>query len=59
MILFQVTYHGCYRDQFSIAFDAYLDILRRIQEKMNIALGRDTKDWRLRNACPPCNYKVS
>ncbi|THG96932.1 hypothetical protein EW026_g4986 [Hermanssonia centrifuga] len=53
-----VNYHECYREQLSIAFDAYLDILRRVRSKVDAALGCNTPDWRLRNTCAPCNYKL-
>ncbi|KAG2341415.1 hypothetical protein BDR05DRAFT_1001795 [Suillus weaverae] len=44
-------------DQFTIAFDVYLDILWHVQEKVNIALKRDSPDWRMLHACPACDYK--
>lgn len=48
-----------HRNQFSIAFDVYLDILRRVKIQTDTALGCDTLHWRVLNACPPCNYEVS
>ncbi|KAI0083017.1 hypothetical protein BDY19DRAFT_981236 [Irpex rosettiformis] len=53
-----VNYLDSYREQLSIAFDAYLDILRRVKQDVDHALGRDTPDWRIKNACPCCNYKL-
>ena len=44
--------------QFSISYDLYLDIRRRVDLLVQTALGRDTSDWRLRNACPACTYKL-
>ncbi|KAJ7868478.1 hypothetical protein B0H13DRAFT_2351364 [Mycena leptocephala] len=44
--------------QFSIAFDVYLAILARVEKRVQAALGRDTPNWRLKNACPACMYKV-
>ncbi|KAJ7033780.1 hypothetical protein C8F04DRAFT_1183753 [Mycena alexandri] len=44
--------------QFSVAFDVYLAILAAVDKRVQIALGRDTPDWRLRNACPSCMYKL-
>lgn len=55
----QYTYHPHYRDHFSIAFDAYLAILRDVQYNVNAALERNTPNWRALNACPPCTYEVS
>lgn len=44
--------------QFSSAFDLYLDIRLRVFKNVQTALGREAEDWRLRNACPPCTYKL-
>ncbi|KAG1849410.1 hypothetical protein F4604DRAFT_1687444 [Suillus subluteus] len=51
------TYFQSFRDQFAIAFDAYLDILRHVKAVVNQALGCDSLNWRMLNACPPCSYK--
>ncbi|PSS29557.1 hypothetical protein PHLCEN_2v2956 [Hermanssonia centrifuga] len=56
--LHDINYHECYRDQLSIAFDAYLDILRRVRQKVDVALGHNVPDWRMKNTCAPCNYKL-
>ncbi|KAG2743926.1 hypothetical protein P692DRAFT_20878574 [Suillus brevipes Sb2] len=53
-----VNYRPCYRDQFSIAFDAYLSILRCVLSKVNQALGRGAEDWRAQNMCPCCTYET-
>ncbi|KIM64375.1 hypothetical protein SCLCIDRAFT_97145, partial [Scleroderma citrinum Foug A] len=52
-----VTYRPHFRDQFSMAFDVYLMILRAIQCRMNQALGRDDPNWRLQHYCPACTFK--
>ncbi|KAJ7073352.1 hypothetical protein B0H15DRAFT_806803 [Mycena belliarum] len=44
--------------QFTVAFDVYLAILARVERRVLAALSRDTPDWRLRNACPACLYKL-
>ncbi|KAI0083349.1 hypothetical protein BDY19DRAFT_987928 [Irpex rosettiformis] len=54
----EVNYLDSYREQLSIAFDAYLDILRRVRQEVDCTLGRDTPNWRIKNACPCCNYKL-
>ncbi|KAG1853525.1 hypothetical protein F4604DRAFT_1686334 [Suillus subluteus] len=51
------SYFQALRDQFAIAFDVYLDILRRVQELANTALKRDTPHWCMLHSCPACNYK--
>ncbi|KAJ7028886.1 hypothetical protein C8F04DRAFT_1212051 [Mycena alexandri] len=44
--------------QFSVAFDIYLAIRARVHTRVQVALGRNTPNWRLRNACPACLYKL-
>ncbi|KAJ7143092.1 hypothetical protein C8R43DRAFT_954234 [Mycena crocata] len=43
--------------QFSIAYDVYLDIRRRVDGRVMKVLGRDSS-WRLKHACPACMYKL-
>ncbi|KAG6895254.1 hypothetical protein C0992_002338 [Termitomyces sp. T32_za158] len=44
--------------QFTIAFDLYLDIRARVSSHVDAALGRDIPKWRLKNACSACTYKL-
>ncbi|KAJ7867083.1 hypothetical protein B0H14DRAFT_3084142 [Mycena olivaceomarginata] len=44
--------------QFSIAFDAYLSIRAEVDRRVRRELGRDTPNWRLKNTCPACLYKL-
>jgi hypothetical protein len=44
--------------QFSVAFDVYLSIRAEVDKRVQVALGRDTPNWRLKNACPACLYKL-
>ncbi|KAJ7166567.1 hypothetical protein C8R43DRAFT_946113 [Mycena crocata] len=44
--------------QFGVAFDVYLAIRAIVEKRVQIALGRDTPNWRLKNACPACLYKL-
>ncbi|KAJ7597935.1 hypothetical protein C8J56DRAFT_772406 [Mycena floridula] len=44
--------------QFSIAFDLYLDIKAHVCQRVAVTLNRDKAHWRLANACPCCQYKV-
>ena len=55
----QMPYHRKYRVVLTGAFDIYLMILRDIDARVIVALGHDTPDWHVINACPPCGYKVS
>ncbi|KAI0259614.1 hypothetical protein BC834DRAFT_833181, partial [Gloeopeniophorella convolvens] len=53
-----VPYRSYLCHQFSEAFDIYLEILHRVDLRVNTVLKRDTSDWRLRNTCPACFYKL-
>ncbi|KAF7377629.1 hypothetical protein MSAN_00185700 [Mycena sanguinolenta] len=44
--------------QFTISFDLYLEVLDNIDKRVATALGRDAPDWRLKNCCPSCTYKL-
>lgn len=44
--------------QFSVAFDVYLAIRARVDARVQAALGRDVPDWRVKNACPACLYRL-
>ncbi|KAJ7506731.1 hypothetical protein B0H11DRAFT_2153790 [Mycena galericulata] len=43
--------------QLTIAYDAYLAIIRGVQARTRRALGR-TGSWYMDNVCPPCLYKM-
>ncbi|KAJ7761561.1 hypothetical protein DFH07DRAFT_957156 [Mycena maculata] len=45
------------RDQMSIAYDAYLGVLRGVEASSRVALGR-TGPWYMDNVCAPCLYKT-
>ncbi|KAG2743396.1 hypothetical protein P692DRAFT_20850503 [Suillus brevipes Sb2] len=53
----KVTYIKSFRQQFSIAFDVYLAIIREVQSRIYVALGQSDPDWRLHNSCPACTFK--
>ncbi|KAJ7075730.1 hypothetical protein B0H15DRAFT_791447 [Mycena belliarum] len=44
--------------QFSVAFDVYLATLAIVDARVKALLRRDAPDWRLKNACPACMYKL-
>ncbi|KAF8185870.1 hypothetical protein K438DRAFT_2154751, partial [Mycena galopus ATCC 62051] len=52
-----VPYRPYLCQQFSISYDLYLDLCRQTDERVMRALGRDSS-WRLKHACPACNYKL-
>ncbi|KAJ6486300.1 hypothetical protein DFH09DRAFT_948870 [Mycena vulgaris] len=43
--------------QLSTGYDAYLEIIRRVDARVHLALGRDTT-WYIKNVCAPCLYKT-
>lgn len=44
--------------QFTICYDLFVEIRAMVREQVDIALGRDTPNWRLQNACSACTYKL-
>ncbi|KAJ7751846.1 hypothetical protein B0H14DRAFT_3096830 [Mycena olivaceomarginata] len=44
--------------QFLVAYDVYLSIRAEVNKHVRAALGRDAPNWRLKNACPACMYKL-
>ncbi|KAJ7819079.1 hypothetical protein B0H14DRAFT_3089447 [Mycena olivaceomarginata] len=52
-----VPYRPYLCQQFSIAYDLYLDIRRRTDKRVMKALGRDST-WRMKHACPACMYRL-
>lgn len=56
--LHDVGYRADYHRHFTVAYDAYLEILRRVEDRMKIQRGQDAKDWKLKNACVACTYTL-
>lgn len=54
----QIPYRRRYRIALSDAFEVYTSILHKIEEDVKDALGYNTPNWRILNACPPCGYEV-
>ncbi|KAF8162026.1 hypothetical protein K438DRAFT_1985345, partial [Mycena galopus ATCC 62051] len=52
-----VAYRPYLCQQFSIAYNMYLDIRQQTDERVMKALGRDSS-WRLKHTCPACTYKL-
>lgn len=44
--------------QFSICFDLYLSIRQEVDSRVQVALGREGANWRLKHACPACTHKL-
>ncbi|PCH35429.1 hypothetical protein WOLCODRAFT_111009 [Wolfiporia cocos MD-104 SS10] len=43
-------------EQFSVAYDVYMDILHGVDRLVATALDRNTPNWCMLNACAPCLY---
>ena len=54
---FQMPYRRHYRIALADTFKIYIMILRSIEKLVSQELGRDTADWRVKHACPPCTYE--
>ncbi|KZT06566.1 uncharacterized protein LAESUDRAFT_759386 [Laetiporus sulphureus 93-53] len=54
----KIPYRRRYRLALSDAFDIYLSIHQKIEKHVQEALGRDTPNWRVLNACPACCYEL-
>lgn len=57
--LYGIIHDRRYSTALSRSFQVYLRLLRRIDRKVRALCGWDTKDWRVKNACAACCYKVS
>lgn len=53
-----MPYRRRYRTAVADAFNVYLNITRRVDQQVKIALARDTENWRVLNACPACSYTL-
>ncbi|KAJ7687985.1 hypothetical protein B0H14DRAFT_2653511 [Mycena olivaceomarginata] len=53
-----VAYKPYLCQQFSIAYDVYLDIKRKTELKVLANLGCDSNNWRLTHCCPACMYEL-
>ncbi|KAF8580082.1 hypothetical protein K439DRAFT_1620080 [Ramaria rubella] len=56
--LHSVFYRPGLCNKFSDAYDIYIAICANVQGRVSHALGRDGPDWRLKNGCPACTYKL-
>ena len=45
--------------QFSICFDLYLEMRSVTDIRVQVALERNSKDYRLCNNCPVCTYRLT
>ncbi|KAJ8584680.1 hypothetical protein M405DRAFT_746585 [Rhizopogon salebrosus TDB-379] len=56
--LHDIPYRPYLTAQLSAAYDVYLEILHRVDQRLHAALKQDTLYWRLLNSCPACFYKL-
>ncbi|KAI6015947.1 hypothetical protein EDC04DRAFT_2870426 [Pisolithus marmoratus] len=55
--LYKWPYQWHYCNAIANAFDVYL-VKHIVNGHVTAALGHDTLDWQVKNACPPCWYKL-
>ena len=55
----QIPYRPSLQIQFSIAYDGYLEICRRIDRIIDVACGFDTPQAHILRSCPGCFYKLT
>ncbi|KAF8344672.1 hypothetical protein F5887DRAFT_1062040 [Amanita rubescens] len=53
----QIPFTSHRSQQFSDCYDLYLDIQRGVRHRVDTVLQRGP-DWRVKNACPACTYKL-
>ncbi|KAF7374152.1 hypothetical protein MSAN_00296900 [Mycena sanguinolenta] len=53
-----VPYRPYLRQQFSVAYDVYLELRQQTDKLVGSALGRDAPNWRMKHTCPACMYKL-
>ncbi|KAF8452808.1 hypothetical protein L210DRAFT_3320488, partial [Boletus edulis BED1] len=56
--LHNVPYRPYLFTQLSIAYDIYLDVIHQIEQQIQISLQSEGQEWRLRNECPACFYRL-
>ncbi|KIK18700.1 hypothetical protein PISMIDRAFT_108953, partial [Pisolithus microcarpus 441] len=56
--LHNVPYRPYLSQQLTHAFDVYLKILHRVNQKIQVVLNCNTREWRLRNECLACFYHI-
>jgi hypothetical protein len=54
----QFKYVNSIEQLFSRAFDVFSEVQRRLQMRVDAALGRDTPNWQMKYACPACGFEV-
>jgi hypothetical protein len=58
VIFYQVPFRPLLAEQFSSAYDIYLEIQRRVDSKMREALGHNSANYRSLHVCPACFYQL-
>jgi hypothetical protein len=55
----KVRYSHSIEPLFSQVFDVFANVQRRLQRRVDAALGCDVLNWDMRNGCPACAFEVS
>ncbi|KAG8727744.1 hypothetical protein FRC11_012539, partial [Ceratobasidium sp. 423] len=54
-----VPYERYFRVQLVSAVDAFRMIQRNVQKRLDIAMGRDSPNWRMKHSCGACTYELA
>ena len=54
----QIPFRRHLREIVADTFEVFLRILRRVEARVNAVLGWDSNEWRVKNECRACCYKV-
>ncbi|KAJ7599684.1 hypothetical protein C8J56DRAFT_767478 [Mycena floridula] len=55
---YAIPYQRSIRKIMADTFDVYLSLLRMLGARISAALGHDGPDYRAKNSCPACTYKL-
>ncbi|KAF8814021.1 hypothetical protein BYT27DRAFT_7071949, partial [Phlegmacium glaucopus] len=57
--LYMIPYRRRYSRIIGDAFEIYLRVMHIVTMRVRAALGQDSPNWRVLNACPPCTYELT
>ncbi|KAF9242903.1 hypothetical protein BU15DRAFT_86685 [Melanogaster broomeanus] len=57
--IYKFPYRRRYHTVLADTFDIYLTIRRQVDTQVKEALGRNSTEWRVQNACPACCYELN
>ncbi|KAH9829418.1 uncharacterized protein C8Q71DRAFT_799693 [Rhodofomes roseus] len=55
---YKIAYERRHREMLANTYEIYVAVVRGVEKRVRGALGRDSPNWRVLNACPPCGYEL-